>query len=57
MPLASVAIANVKHEPTANQINIKLTLENKLPKFLIPNMSCPIFNKIFQVVPKGKNTV
>lgn len=52
--LASVGVANIKHRPTANQINIKLTLGNKLPTLLMPNISCPVFKKIFQVVPKSK---
>lgn len=43
-----------KHNPAPNQINIKFHAAGQLPQSLLPNTSCPAFNKKLQGMLKDK---
>lgn len=48
-PLVPKAIANINYSPTPSQINMKPHIKAYLLQFLVPNTSCPSFNKNIRI--------
>ena len=55
MPLAATKTTQIKHSLNHGLINIKPHTKDFLPYFLLPDSSCPGFNKILQTCYKKKN--
>lgn len=53
-PLTPTATAKIKHNPTLRWIIIKPYTKAFLPQLPLANTSCPVFNKIFHSMLKGK---